>query len=87
VVGSLEESRTAVLIAGGWLFDRESDGGSDCEWLALRKRVRQRLGLQVVGSLEESQTAAWIRGVVDSLGEGQTAAPLNKSDDSRYLVC
>ena len=39
----------------------------------------------MVGSSEESQTAARIRGVVDSLGEGQTAAPLNKSDNSGYL--
>ena len=42
-------------------------------------------GSEVVGSLEESQTATWIRGVVDSLAESQTAAPLNKSDDSGYL--
>ena len=42
-------------------------------------------GSEVVGSSEESQTATWIRGVVDSSEEGQTAAPLNKSDDSGYL--
>ena len=41
---------------------------------------------EVVGSSEESQqTAAFIRGVVDSSAEGQTAAPLNKSDDCGYL--
>ena len=74
-----------ALIVSGRLFGRESDSGSDWEWLALPNRVRQRLGLRVVGSSEESQTAAWIREVVDSLREGQTAAPLNKSDNSRYL--
>jgi hypothetical protein len=42
-------------------------------------------GSEVVGSSEESQTATWIRGVVDSSEEGQTAAPLNKSDNSGYL--
>ena len=39
----------------------------------------------MVGSLEKSQTAAWIRGEVDFLGEGQTVAPLNKSNNSGYL--
>ena len=42
-------------------------------------------GSEVVGSLEESQTATWIRGVVNSSAEGQTEAPLNKSNNSRYL--
>ena len=52
------------------------------DWLFGRKLDS---GSEVVGSSEESQTATWIRGVVDSLEEGQTAAPLNKSDDSGYL--
>ena len=66
--GSSEGSRTAALIASGWLFGRESDSGSE-----------------VVGSLEEIQPATWIKGVVNSLEEGQTAAPLNKSKNSGYL--
>ena len=35
MVGSSVESQTATLIASGRLFGRESDGGSDIEWLAL----------------------------------------------------
>ena len=40
---------------------------------------------EVVGSLEERTTATWIRGVVDSSEEGQTAVPLNKSEGSEHL--
>ena len=42
-------------------------------------------GSEVVGSSEESQTATLIRGAVDSSEEVQTAAPLNKSDNSGYI--
>ena len=42
-------------------------------------------GSEVVGSLEERTTETWIRGVVDSLEEGQTAVPFNKSNDSGHL--
>ena len=42
-------------------------------------------GSEVVGSSGESQTETWIRVAVDTLEEGQTAARLNKSDNSRYL--
>ena len=42
-------------------------------------------GSEVVGSLEERTTATWIRGVVDSSEEGQTAVPFNKSNNSGYL--
>ena len=45
MVGSLEVSQTASRIGSGLRFGRESDRGLDCEWLALSKRVRQRLGL------------------------------------------
>ena len=51
-------------------------------WLFVRESDS---GSDVVGSLEERTTATWIRGVVDSSEEGQTAAPFNKSDDSGYL--
>ena len=40
---------------------------------------------EAVTSLEERTTATWIRGVVDSLEEGQTSVPFNKSDKSGYL--
>ena len=40
---------------------------------------------EVVGSLEERTPSTWIRGVVDSLEEGQTAVPFNKSDNRGYL--
>ncbi len=42
-------------------------------------------GSEVVGSSEESQTASWIRGVIDSSEEGQAVAPLNKFDNSGDL--
>ena len=42
-------------------------------------------GSEVVGSLEDRTTATWIRGVVASLEEGQTAVPFNKSGNSGYL--
>ena len=42
-------------------------------------------GSEVVGSLEKRTTVTCIRGVVDSLEEGQTAVPFNKSDNSGYL--
>ena len=42
-------------------------------------------GSKVVGSLEERTAATWIRGVVDSSEEGQTAVPFNKSDGSGHL--
>ena len=48
-------------------------------------RRESNSGSDVVGSSEERMTATWIRGVVDSLEEGQTAVPFNKSDDSGYL--
>ena len=66
--GSLEEIRTAALVASRRLFGRELNSGSE-----------------VVGSLVERTAATWIRGVVDSLEEGQTAVPFNKSDNSGYL--
>ena len=52
------------------------------EWLFGRESDSSS---EVFGSSEESQTATWIRGVVNSLAEGQTSAPLNKSDNSGYL--
>ena len=42
-------------------------------------------GSEIVGSLVERTTATWIRGVVGSSEEGQTAVPFNKSDNSGYL--
>ena len=41
--------------------------------------------MQVGDSSVESQTAALIRGVVDSLVENPTSVPFIKSDDSRHL--
>ena len=43
------------------------NSGSGCEWTDLQKRVDS--GSEVVGSLEESTTATWGRGVVNSLEE------------------
>ena len=43
------------------------------------------IGLQIGDSLVESQTAALIRGVVDSLVENRTSVPFNKSDNSGHL--
>jgi len=40
---------------------------------------------EVVGSLEERTTETWIRGVVDSLEEVQTAVPFNKYNNCEYL--
>ena len=45
------------------------NSGSGCEWTDLQKRVDS--GSEVVGSLEESTTATWVRGVVDSSEESR----------------
>ena len=65
-----------------WIFGRESDSASVASDRLFGGELDS--GSEVVGSLEE-RTVAWIRGVVDSLEEGWTAAPFNKSDGSGHL--
>ena len=43
------------------------------------------IGLRVGDSLVDSQTAALIRGVVNSLVENWTSVPFNKSNNSGHL--
>ena len=42
-------------------------------------------GSKGVGSLEERTALTWIRGVVDSLEEGQTAVPFDKPKEADTL--
>ena len=63
------ERYSVALVASGRLYRRESNSGSGCELTALRKRVNS--GSEVACSLEESKTATWVRGVVDSLEESR----------------